>query len=82
MLMRRKTITIGIMLIMLFFLIFYFSCKKAKTSYRIPNGKIGQATQDENGGVVGGKPGDQTGNEVKITDYSFSGDTGLQRGAL
>ena len=68
--MKVKTITI--LLIMFLLLLLPTSCKKAKANYRTPNGKIGQATQDENGGVVGGKPGDQTGNEVKISDYSFS----------
>lgn len=44
----------------------------AAETYREPNGKVGQATQDERGDVVGGEPGDQTGKEVRVSDYEFS----------
>ena len=36
--------------------------------------KIGHAVCDENGGKIGPKPGDQTGREIRIDDWSVSGD--------
>lgn len=40
------------------------------------NVKIGQATNDENGGTRGGKAGDQTGKEVSITSWTYGSKSG------
>lgn len=43
----------------------YSAAKKVKTVV-----KMGQACKGETG-VIGGQPGDQTGNEVKVSNYSY-----------
>lgn len=40
------------------------------TAMYVGNGKMVHARGDERGGVRGGKPGDQTGGEIKVTKYS------------
>lgn len=50
----------------------FCACGPDNTEYQVPNGKIGQATQDERGEVVGGEPGDQTGKELKASDYEYN----------
>lgn len=39
------------------------------TAMYVGNGQIVQASQNEKGGVTGGQPGDQTGNEIAIRSY-------------
>lgn len=48
------------------------STTKKTSSSKTKTVKIGQACSDENGKVVGGKAGDQTGNEVAISTYTYS----------
>ena len=43
----------------------------AATEYKTPNGKIAEALSIHDK-VVGGKPGDQSGNELKIRKYKYS----------
>ncbi|MBR0457453.1 MAG: hypothetical protein IJJ01_12385 [Firmicutes bacterium] len=46
---------------------------KINAVYKAPSGKIGEACQDERGKAIGGKAGDQRGNEVKTSRYVYSG---------
>lgn len=39
------------------------------TAMSIGNGQIVQASQNENGNVIGGQPGDQTGQEIHVRSY-------------
>lgn len=40
------------------------------TAFATGNGKIVEACIDENGNIIGGKAGDQTGNEIRVTNLN------------
>lgn len=44
--------------------------QSAHTEIYIGDGRFVGAHQDENGGISGGKAGDQTGNEISVTSYA------------
>ena len=72
--MINKLRKIFCLLMVLVFAAAFWACSADPSEYQKPNGKIGQATNDENGDVVGGEPGDQTGKEGRISDYEYDED--------
>lgn len=53
--------------------------ERSHTAMYIGNGMIAQASSNENGGIIGGKTGDQTGKEIGIrTYYDFPWDCVLR----